>query len=101
MLSRFSRWPRIKKFTLKSDACFKARGFDLAYALQVFLNNNCLVRKDHRWDYGKDRFQILGRIEDRVYVLVYTLRSKAVRVISARKANQREVMDYENSSRKD
>lgn len=85
----------------KSDACFRNRGFDFALALQVFVDTNHLIRKDHRWDYGEDRFQILGRIEGRVYVVIYTLRSKSVRIISARKANQREVMDYENSPRED
>ena len=85
----------------KSNACFEARGFDFAYALHVFLDTHHLARKDHRWDYGEDRFQILGSIDGRVYLVVYTLRSKTVRIISARKANQREVMTYENSPRKD
>jgi uncharacterized DUF497 family protein len=38
---------------------------------------------------------MLGAIEHRVFVVVYTIRSSAIRIISARKANQREVKDYE------
>jgi uncharacterized DUF497 family protein len=34
-------------------------------------------------------------------VLVYTLRRDTIRIISARKANQREVGYYENSTRDD
>ena len=38
----------------------------------------------------------MGRIEQRLFVLVYTPRHDALRIISARKANQREVKHYEN-----
>jgi uncharacterized DUF497 family protein len=57
-----------------------------------------VVRKDHRWDYGEDRFQLTGAIEQRVFVVVYTVRATSVRIISARKANRREVKDYENNA---
>ena len=35
------------------------------------------------------------------YVVVYTLRGPAVRIISARKANAKEVADYEHNARQD
>ena len=80
----------------KSDTCFKERGFDFVYALRAFLDPKRIVRKDTRWSYGEDRYQMLGAIEHRVFVVVYTIRSGAIRIISARKANQREVTDYED-----
>jgi uncharacterized DUF497 family protein len=80
----------------KSDTCFKERGFDFAYVLRAFLDPKRIVRKDTRWSYGEDRYQLLGAIEHRVFVVVYTIRSSAIRIISARKANQREVTDYED-----
>ena len=83
----------------KSNACFRHRGFDFAFALSVFSDPQHLVIKDGRWDYGEDRFQVMGLIEDRVYVVIYTYRSSTVRIISARKANQREVLIYENNPR--
>lgn len=49
-----------------------------------------------RWSYGEDRYHLLGAIEHRVFVVVYTIRSSSIRIISARKANQREVTDYED-----
>ena len=83
----------------KSNACFEERGFDFSYVLKVFLDPNRMVRQDHRWDYGEDRFQLTGTIEERVFVLIYTHRSTSIRIISVRKANQREVQDHENSKR--
>lgn len=85
----------------KSDACFTERGFDFAYVLRAFLDENRLIHKDARWDYGEDRYQLLGLIEGRVFFVAYTLRGQSIRVISARKANRREVNDYENSTRED
>ena len=67
--------------------------------LHVFLDPDRLVRKDHRWDYGEDRFELTGVIDGRVFVLIYTGRSTRIRIISARKANRREVKDYENNAR--
>ena len=83
----------------KSKACYEECGFDFAYVLHVFLDPDQLVRKDHRWDYGEDRFEITGVIDGRVFVLIYTVRSTRIRIISARKANRREVKDYENNAR--
>jgi uncharacterized DUF497 family protein len=84
----------------KSDACFTERGFDFAYVLHTFMDADRLTRKDTRWDYGEDRYQLLGIIDGRVFFVVYTVRGTVLRIISARKANQREVNDYENSNRK-
>lgn len=54
-----------------------------------------LVLEDQRQDYGERRFQALGFIGDRLYMLVFTPRAGAVHVISLRKANKREVTGYE------
>lgn len=43
---------------------------------------------------------MVGAVAHRVFVVVYTVRGNVIRVISARKANQREVRDYENGTRK-
>ncbi|PPK65347.1 hypothetical protein B0F88_12135 [Methylobacter tundripaludum] len=84
----------------KSNACFTQRGFDFAYVVHAFLDPDRLVKKDMRWDYGEERYQLLGAIDRRVFFVVYTLRGSAIRIISARKANQREVINYENSAHK-
>ena len=85
----------------KSQDCFENRGFDFAYAVGAFLDPNRIVEQDQRWDYGEDRYRLLGVIGDRVFVLVYTPRGSAVRIISARKANKKEVREYEHDARED
>ena len=52
-------------------------------------------------DYGEDRYRLLGTVDGRVYVVVYTVRGSAVRIISARKANPKEVADYEHNAHQD
>lgn len=79
----------------KSDACFAERGFEFAYAVRVFLDPERMIERDERFDYGEPRYRILGRIEGRVFVVVSTRRGTGFRIISARKANQREVQRYE------
>ena len=82
----------------KSEACFEQRGFDFAYALRAFADPNRLISHDHRGDYGEERYQLLGAIEHRIFHVVYTLRAGRIRIISARKANKREVKHYEDST---
>jgi uncharacterized DUF497 family protein len=81
----------------KSEACFRERGFDFAYAARAFFDPDRLVRADTRHSYGEERFQSVDRIESRLFVLVHTPRHGAMRIISARKANQREIRHHEDS----
>ncbi len=83
----------------KSDVCFQERGFDFAYAARAFFDPNRIVQPDTRHSYGEDRYQLMGMIEQRLFVVVYTQRHGAIRIISARKANRREIEHYENSTR--
>lgn len=82
----------------KSESCFLQCGFDFAYAAHVFSDPDHVVREDTRRAYGEDRFQLTGRIEGRLYVVAYTPRPGTIRIISARKANRREVAIHENRS---
>lgn len=81
---------------IKSQACFDQRGFDFAYITRAFLDPDRIIAPDTRYDYGEIRFRLMGMIEGRLYIVVYTLRGKLVRIISARKANQRETKHYDN-----
>lgn len=83
----------------KSEACLMRRGFGFAYALQAFRDPDRMVSLDERWNYGEDRYRLLGVVEQRVFCVVFTLRGTTVRIISARKANRREVSEYEDSPR--
>ena len=85
----------------KSDTCFTQRGFDFAYVIRAFLDSNRLINRDDRRDYGEDRYRLLGEIEGRVFVVIFTVRDSAIRIISARKANKREVEEYDKNARQD
>ena len=82
----------------KSDLCQNSRNFDFAYVISVFTDPALLVEHDQRWDYGEERFRALGVIDGRVFVVVFTRRLRAIRIISARRANSREVKRYEKNS---
>ena len=85
----------------KNDACFTHRGFDFSYAVRAFQDEDRIVGRDRRRDYAEDRYRLLGTIEGRVFVVIYTMRGSVVRIISARKANARETREYERNTRQD
>ena len=49
---------------------------------------------DQRRDHGEDRIAGLGYIGDRLFYVVFVARGEVRRIISLRKANQREVKRY-------
>jgi len=81
----------------KSNSCQISRNFDFAYVISVFADPTLLVEHDQRWDYGEERFRALGFIGEKLFVVVFTRRLRAIRIISARRANSREVKRYEKN----
>jgi uncharacterized protein len=59
-----------------------------------------LIYPDERFLYSELRYAALGFIGVRLHFLCYAPTSEGVRVISFRKANQREVNHYEKASDK-
>ncbi len=57
-----------------------------------------LIWQDTRRDYDEVRMVALGAIGERLYCAIFTDRDEARRIISLRKANYREVMDYANQN---
>jgi uncharacterized DUF497 family protein len=81
---------------LKNTDCFVKRGFDFIFASQVFFDPDRFIKPDERTSCDEDRYQVMGLINARLYVVVYTPRENTIRIISARKANKREIYRYEN-----
>ena len=73
----------------KRAATIEARGLDMARAGEV-LAGATLTVTDDRQDYGEDRFITIGFLERVMVVLVWTPRGASHRIISMRKANERE-----------
>jgi uncharacterized DUF497 family protein len=74
-----------------------ARGISFDEAVN-FIWASAIMLEDTRHDYGERRFQALGYIQQRLYVLVFTPRGSAIHIISLRKANAREVKQYESQA---
>ncbi|WP_269900008.1 BrnT family toxin [Paenalcaligenes faecalis] len=66
--------------------------FDTAAHLDF---STALIFQDTRRDYGEPRFIAIGNINQRLHVLVFTETASGIRVISLRKANHRELRNYE------
>jgi hypothetical protein len=58
-----------------------------------------LVAEDDRRDYGEPRLIAMGPIDGRLHVMVFTNRSGRLRLISLRRANEREVARWERTTR--
>lgn len=65
------------------------RGLDFARAEELFDGVEATI-EDNRHDYGETRFNTFGFLDERLVVLTWTLRNDTRRVISLRKANERE-----------
>ena len=67
---------------------------DFAFVTQVF-DGRLIQWRDTRVEYGEERWGGLADINGRVYFVVWTMRGPdTVRLISARKANERERKNF-------
>ena len=55
---------------------------------------NAHIQTDARQEYGETRYVALGSLHGRLHVLCFTETPEGIRVISFRKANEREVKHY-------
>ena len=81
---------------VKSEENLNKHGLPLDAAILLF-DGPYVEEQDGRRDHGETRFVATGPIDafgDRVFVVVYTWRDAVRRIISFRKANDREVRKY-------
>jgi hypothetical protein len=77
----------------KRDKTLSERGLDFARAGELFAGRH-LTAEDAREDYSESRFVTVGSLDGRMVVMVWTPRGGARRIISMRKANEREQSRY-------
>ena len=82
----------------KRAGTLEQRGLDMARAGEV-LEGATLTIEDDRMDYGETRYITIGFLDERMVVLVWTPRGDVHRIISMRKANDREKAIYESRFR--
>jgi hypothetical protein len=78
----------------KADANFEQHEVDFEDAVQVFFDRRRIVREDRRRDYGEQRLQTIGSVGGELFFVVYTLRGRVHRLISARPATSAERSFY-------
>ena len=75
---------------LKRQATLEKRGLDFEDAPMVFAASRRITWRDNRQVYGEDRMITMGDLVGRLVIVVHTDRDGATRIISMRKANERE-----------
>ena len=81
----------------KRDATLRLRGLDMARADEIFAAE-ILTVGDSRVDYGETRLLTIGYLQGRMVALIWTPRGPVRRIISLRKANEREQAQYDPSA---
>ncbi len=78
---------------LKNEKNIRERGLSFERVSEVDFNN-AMFFPDTRKEYGETRYIALCSLEQRLHVLCFTETEKRIRVISFRKANEREAKRY-------
>lgn len=84
---------RITFDPLKDEWNIRERGLSFR-SVAEFDFGSALVQVDERHDYGETRYVAIGMLQGRLHVLCFTETDDGIRVISFRRANEREVVRH-------
>ena len=84
---------QIEFVSAKTDRTVALHGLAFERVGEVFAGQH-VTQADDRLDYAEDRFITVGWLDARLVVLVWTPRGEVRRIISMRKANDREQAFY-------
>jgi uncharacterized DUF497 family protein len=87
---------RIEFDPAKSARNAEKHGFTLDRFADLDLDAG-MIEPDTRRDYGEDRYVVIAPLGRRLHVACFCIRNGAFRVISLRKANDREAKRYERA----
>jgi uncharacterized DUF497 family protein len=87
---------RIEFDAAKNAANIRVRGLSFERVVD-FDWDSALVIEDRRRDYGEPRFRAIGYLDARLHIVVLAPRDAAIRIVSLRRANRREVRGYEKA----
>lgn len=85
---------RITFDSVKREKTLVERGLDFVRSKEVF-EGVTVTTDDDRLDYGERRRVTVGYLDGRIVVVVWTPRGQARRIISMRKANEREIAKFD------
>ena len=78
----------------KAEANVTKHGVTFEDAIAVFFTARVVDFRDDREDYGEERRTRLGMVDGKLYSVIYTMRGDVTRIISARRASQKERRQY-------
>lgn len=84
----------------KSERNARERGLPFDRAVD-FEWEDAIVEPDSRRDYGERRLVATGILDGRLHVLCFLRIDDGIRVISLRRANRREILEYEKAQATD
>lgn len=88
------------EFDPEKDHANRAKhGVSLSFAAEILADDGRLDVLDVRFDYAEERMVTYGRVGGRVWVCVHAPRAGRHRIISVRKANDRETRRYDQTPR--
>ena len=85
----------------KNQSNIAKHGISFEEAIAIFDDPNILNYEDTRFNYGETRFVSIGQIilvtqeKTVIIVVIHTQKNQTIRLITARKANERERKRYE------
>jgi hypothetical protein len=79
----------------KYERTRRERGFGFDYAARIFAGPT-IEAVDRRHEYGEERIRAVGKIDGRIYVVIYTDRPGVRWLISAWKASGKDVRTWQN-----
>lgn len=82
-------WDENKQLTNLSKHSLNFKDAHLVFAGQT------VTFADDRQSYNEPRYITLGTLQDRIVVIIHTYRNHKIRIISMRKANEREQRIYQ------
>lgn len=83
---------------VKNARNLELRGLSFERAVD-FEFEGAIYLMDTRRDYGETRIRALGCLDKRLHALVFVETNNGIRVISFRRANKREVKQYEQETK--
>jgi uncharacterized DUF497 family protein len=80
----------------KAESNLRKHRITFDFATRVFSDPNLIEQTDEVEYDGEIREQVIGRVQEFVLYVVYTIRLEKVRIISARRATRNEYLEYWN-----
>jgi len=82
------------------DKSYKKHGITPNQAEEIFLDENVILVEDIKHSQKEKRFIAIGKTTGKKNLfIVFTIRNKKIRIISARKANRKERKQYEKTTK--